>query len=231
MIKGIERNGLHFISSGKRQPKNHMSVTMEQAHKRFGHASIERLKHTPQSTDGIEITEQEPYFCESCALGKTRRQPFPHERQSRPTRIFEVVSSDLKGPILVPSKDGHRYYITFNCLHSTWCWITFLKQKSAEEVLEATKRFITDAQAETGNRLAIFLSDNGSEYVNKEMRMFLLQKNIKHQRTVPYSPQQNGLAELRNQTIMAMARCILMESNLPYEYWPFAVSYAVYTLN
>jgi hypothetical protein len=71
------------------------------------------------------------------------------------------------------------------------------------------------------------------KYVNKAMSMYLLQKNIKHQQTVPYSRQQNGLAERRNQTIMVMARCVLIESNLRYEYWPFAVRCAVYvyTLN
>ena len=63
------------------------------------------------------------------------------------------------------------------------------------------------------------------------MSFFLLQKNLKHQRTVPYSPQQNGQAERRNQTVMGMARCILIESKLPHDYWSFAVHFAVYTLN
>ena len=98
-------------------------------------------------------------------------------------------------------------------------------------VLEATRRFISDAQSETHLRMTTFLTDNGSEYVNKEMEFFMIQKNIKHQRTVPYSPQQNGFAERQNLTIMSMARCVLIESNLPYEYWNFAVQYAVYTLN
>ena len=48
---------------------------------------------------------------------------FPQERQTKPTRIFETISSDLKGPILTPSKGGYRYYITFNCLYSKWSWI------------------------------------------------------------------------------------------------------------
>ena len=46
-----------------------------------------------------------------------------------------------------------------------------------------------------------------------------------------YSPQQNGLAERRNLTIMQMTRCVLIESKLPYDFWPYAVRYAVYTLN
>jgi hypothetical protein len=98
---------------------------------------------------------------------------------SKSTRRFEIVSSDLKGPMLVPSKCGHRYYITFNCLYSKWCWITFLKRKSAEEVLDVTKRFIKDAESETKLRMTTLLTDNGSEYVNRDVRTFLLQKNIK----------------------------------------------------
>jgi hypothetical protein len=168
MITKGERNGFHYIPDKDHQPETNMSISLEQAHKRFGHASIERLKRTPMATEGIEIEGETIYFCDSCAQEKSRRQPFPHGRQTRPTRNFEIVSSDLKGPILVPSKDGHRYYITFNCLYSTWCWITYLKEKTAEEVIEATKRFIADAQSETGNRLTTFLTDNGSEYVKRK---------------------------------------------------------------
>jgi hypothetical protein len=71
--------------------------------------------------------------------------------------------------MLVPSKDGYRYYIIFNCLFSKWCWITFLKQKTVEAVLDAKRRFITDAQSETGLRMSTFLTDNGSEYYNRDM--------------------------------------------------------------
>ena len=230
MITAYEHNGLHYIRANKNMETN-MSISIDKAHRRFGHASTGRLIKLQDSTQGVLINGQEKTFCESCAHGKSRRAPFPHERRTKPTRIFQIVSSDLKGPILVPGKGGHRYYITFNCLYSTWTWISFLKQKTSQEVLTTTQRFLTDAQAETGQRLETLLTDNGSEYVNREMSTYLLQKNIRHQRTVPYSPQQNGLAERRNQTIMGMTRCILIESQLEYEYWTFAVRYAVYTLN
>ena len=109
--------------------------------------------------------------------------------------------------------------------------MTFLKTKSPEEVKESLERFLTDGKAETKERLNILLSDNGGEYVNKIMSDYLLIRNIKHQRTVPYSPQQNGTSERRNLTIMNMARTIIIEAGLPQEYWIFAVRYAVYTQN
>ncbi|RAN66238.1 GAG-pre-integrase domain-containing protein, partial [Bacillus sp. SRB_8] len=100
------------------------------AHRRFGHASNERLQHLPSATsttDGIKINSNERTFCDSCAQGKTRRQPFPKARRTNPTKPFEIVSSDIKGPILEPSKEGFRYYISFNCLYSTWTQIKLLK--------------------------------------------------------------------------------------------------------
>jgi len=230
IITAKRRNGLDYIIRDQALEAN-MAISLEQAHRRFGHASSERLKHTVSANIGIEINDQASYFCDSCAQGKSRRQPFPSERQTQAQREYEMISSDLKGPMLVPSKDGYKYYITFNCLFSKWCWITFLKQKSGDEVLDAMKRFVIDAQSETHLRMKTFLSDNGSEYVNTQMELFMLQKNVKHQRTVPYSPQQNGFAERQNLTIMSMARCVLIESNLPYQYWDFAVRYAVWTLN
>jgi hypothetical protein len=75
------------------------------------------------------------------------------------------------------------------------------------------------------------MTDNGSEYVNQHMSAYLVEQGIKHQQTAPYSPQQNGQAERRNQTVMAMARCALIESGISEDKWPLAVKYAVYTLN
>jgi hypothetical protein len=63
------------------------------------------------------------------------------------------------------------------------------------------------------------------------MSEYLLCKNIKHMRTVAHSPQQNGTAERKNRTIMAMARSAMIQAQIPYELWPHAVKYAAYTLN
>lgn len=60
---------------------------------------------------------------------------------------------------------------------------------------KCVERFIADCKAETKQRLNMLLTDNGGEYINKPISNFLLTKSIKHQRTVPYSPQQNGTAE------------------------------------
>ena len=227
-----EHNDLYFI------PKEfiatitaNMAVTLQQAHQRFGHASSERLRHLNSTTTGLKVTGTERDFCKACALGKSRAKPFPTQRTTKPTYANQIISSDLKGPLMVTGKGEYRYYITFNDLYSTWCHVDFLQRKSAPEVLRAVQKFFALAESETNQKTTIFLTDNGSEYVNTEMSNYLLQQKITHQRTAPYSPQQNGSAERRNQTLMGMARCVLIESNLDHSYWPFAVKYAAYTLN
>jgi hypothetical protein len=82
------------------------SISMDLAHRRFGHSSDERLKHISESTEGIRVQAEGRQFCGSCTHGKLRKPPFPQERRTKPNKAFEVVSSDLKGPFLVSSKEG-----------------------------------------------------------------------------------------------------------------------------
>jgi hypothetical protein len=231
-IDTYEQNGLTYI------PFKHVSqlylkvtINLEADHRRFGHASSERLLHLQDNTTGVKIETKDRSFCDTCATAKTKVLPFPKQRSHRPEEAMELITSDLKGPLLESSQDGYKYMITFNCGYSTWCAIDFLRSKSAQEVLDATKKFISTATSETNKQVKTLLTDNGSEYVNQHMESYLLEQGIKHQRTSPYSPQQNGQAERRNQTIMAMARCAIIESGVKASMWPFAARFAAYTLN
>lgn len=74
-------------------------------------------------------------------------------------------------------------------------------------------------------------SDNGSEYKSSELQSYLLSAGIKHQTTVCYTPQQNGVAERLNRTLVEMVRCMLIESGLPQSLWCEALNTATYIRN
>lgn len=74
-------------------------------------------------------------------------------------------------------------------------------------------------------------SDNGAEYVSNEFKMLCDEEGIKHQLTVPYTPQQNGVSERKKRIVMEMARCLLHEKELPKEFWTEAINMAVHLLN
>ena len=67
--------------------------------------------------------------------------------------------------------------------------------------------------------------------MSKEFDAFLASRGIKHQFTVPYTPQQNGVAERKNRSLMEMARCMVKSQQLPHVFWLEAVMCATYILN
>ncbi|GBN44324.1 Retrovirus-related Pol polyprotein from transposon TNT 1-94, partial [Araneus ventricosus] len=82
-----------------------------------------------------------------------------------------------------------------------------------------------------GRTLKVLRSDNGGEYIGKEIEDFLKEQGIVHQLTVPYSPQQNGVSERKNRTLIEMTRCLLSEANLPQRFWAEAAMTATYLQN
>ena len=77
----------------------------------------------------------------------------------------------------------------------------------------------------------ILQSDNGTDYTNKNFKNFCTNNKIKTEYTVPETPQQNGVAERYNGTVVETAQSLLIESKLPKCYWPRAVDTAVYVRN
>lgn len=87
------------------------------------------------------------------------------------------------------------------------------------------------AETETGGKLHAFRSDRGGEFNSVEFKEYCDEHGVKHFTTIPYTPQQNGVVECRNRTVVEMARCLLKSKNMPAEFWGEAVSTAVYLLN
>jgi len=84
---------------------------------------------------------------------------------------------------------------------------------------------------QSGCRLRTIRLDNGKEYANDTFHKFCEEAGIEHQLTIPYTPQQNGLSERKNRSIMEMIRCMLHEKELPKKLWAEAASTAVFLLN
>src|SRR5579871_3822923 len=132
---------------------------------------------------------------------------------------MELVHSDLLGPIRIPSIAGSRYVLTFieGKSHFPKCY--YLKTKEGNVVLEKFKEYKTWPENVTGKRIKILRTDGGGEYVNNAMSKYLEEYGIEHQRTVPYTPQQNGVSERFNRTAMEKTRAILHRGNLPLRLW------------
>ncbi|KAK1626565.1 hypothetical protein QYE76_000880 [Lolium multiflorum] len=95
-------------------------------------------------------------------------------------------------------------------------------------------RFITfakKAQRMYESEIKAIRTDNGTEFKNYTMQEFVDDEGIKHEFSAPYTPQQNGVVERKNRTIIEMARTMLSEFNSPHNFWGEAISTAVHYSN
>lgn len=186
-------------------------------HRRLGHMNIQNMLFMKQGyVSGINFKEGElSNTCIPCVEGKQQRNPFKHVGQ-RAGSVLELVHSDLCGPMETKSLGGSRYFLTFIDDFSRKVFIYFLKTK--DQGLTTFEDFKAYAEKQTGFKLKVLRTDNGTEYVNKAMLNYLRKEGICHQTTTPYTPEQNGMAERMNRTLVEKARCMLIDSGLNKEF-------------
>ncbi|KAL0299921.1 UNVERIFIED_CONTAM: Retrovirus-related Pol polyprotein from transposon TNT 1-94 [Sesamum angustifolium] len=167
--------------------------------------------------------------CEACLQGKQHKKPFPSGTSWRAKAVLELIHTDVCGPMRTPSHEQNRYFILFIDDYSRMTWVYFMREKS--EVFKVFKKFKNLVEKQSGRSIKVLRSDRGKEYNNSEFDKFCEEEGIEHQTTVSYNPQQNGVSERKNRTVMEMARSMLQEKHLPKAFWAEAVYTAVYLLN
>lgn len=199
-------------------------------HKRMGHISNSALTKLKELVDGIDfdITDEILGPCQYCVEGKQCKLPHNQERV-RAKRPLQLVHSDLFGPIDTASYDGKRYVLTFIDDYTHFTVAYPLKQKS--EVFHHFKMFEAMATAHFGIKLSRFRCDNGREYTSTEMKDHFEERGIQFEFTIRYKPQQNGVAERINRTIIEKSHCMLLNSKVSKSLWTEAVVAAVYLIN
>jgi hypothetical protein len=106
---------------------------------------------------------------------------------------------------------------------------SFYRKKTQTQ--ETLKGFLKRAQNEFGLRIKKIRSDNGMEFKNSQIEGFLEEEGIKHEFSSPYTPQQNGVVERKNRTLLNMARTMLDEYKTPNQFWAEAINTACYSIN
>jgi transposase InsO family protein len=175
-----------------------------------------------------EIQIQHEGICKGCALGKNVKGSFPSS-DNRSKEILELIHSDVCGPMTVASLNGYLYYVLFIDDHSRKTWIYFLKNKDG--VLAKFQEFKAQVENLTRRKIKVLRSDNGGEYTSKEFISFCIEVGIKRELTVPYNPQQNGVAERKNITIIEATKAMIHDQSLPMTLWAEACMTTVYVQN
>ena len=227
---------MYFLDcSGKDRQQANVAGSVSQEklwHRRYGHLGMQNLKRLVMEDMVVGLRSdmtQDIGVCEPCAEGKHHRSKFPTAGGKRGKEILDLVHSDVCGKMSTGSLSGCEYFLTIIDDKTRYTWIYVLKHK--DEVFARFLEWKALVENSTGRKLKALRTDNGGEYTSKEFETYLKQNGIRHERTVHKTPEQNGVAERMNRTIVETARCMLAEAKLPRKFWAEAVSTAVYLRN
>ena len=153
------------------------------------------------------------------------KNPFPSS-DSKAKGILDIIHSDVCGAMAASSLSGYVYYVTFIDDYSRKTWIYSLKSK--DEVLQKIKEFKVLIENHSEKKIKTLRLDNGGEFTSGEFNDFCKRSGIKRELSTPYNPQQNGVAERKNRTIMEAARTMLNDQDMPMDLWEEAARTSVY---
>jgi len=91
------------------------------------------------------------------------------------------------------------------------------------------KRFVIEIETQLERRVEILQTDRGREYLSDKLKEFCEKKGIQRQLTIPRTPQQDGVTECRNRTLLDMVRLVM--THVPISFWGAALLTATYILN
>ncbi|GJS66730.1 putative ribonuclease H-like domain-containing protein [Tanacetum coccineum] len=141
-----------------------------------------------------------------------------------PSKLFEI---DQTCVACQKGKQHRAYFVTND--YSRFSWVSFLATK--DETSGILKSFITEVENLIDQRVKVIRCDNGTEFKNKEMNQFCERKCIKREFSVARTPQQNGVAERKNRTLIEVVRTMLADSKLPTTFWAETVNTTYYMQN
>ncbi|GJV74084.1 retrovirus-related pol polyprotein from transposon TNT 1-94 [Tanacetum coccineum] len=192
------------------------------------------LKSSLISKDGLarrilRLKFQKDHLCSACALGKSKKSPHQPKAEDTNQEKLYLLHMDLCGPMRVASINGKRYILVIVDDYSRFTWVRFLKTK--DEAPAAIIKCIKNIQVRLKATVRNVRTDNGTEFVNQTLREWYENVSITHQTSVARTPQQNGVVERRNQTLVEAAQTMLIFSKAPLFLWAEAINTACYTQN
>ena len=230
VMKGIRRNNLYLYQGSTvagittAVPEADKVAEMSRlCHMRLGHAGEKSLQTLAMQglLKGAKTCKLD--FCEQCVLGKQKRVKFGtaiHNTEG----ILDYIHTDIWGPAKTTSLGGKHYFVTFVDDFSRRVWVYTLKSK--DEVFETFLVWKKMVENQTGRKIKVLRSDNGTEYINDQFSYFCNKEGISRHFTVRDTPQQNGVAERMNRTLLEKVRCMLSNAGLDKQFWAEAVMYA-----
>ncbi|KAJ9559888.1 LOW QUALITY PROTEIN: hypothetical protein OSB04_005048 [Centaurea solstitialis] len=233
LLVGTRRRNLYKIDLRDVKAKNTLCLLSKASnqqsilwHRRLSHLNFKGLNKLVIGNLAIGIPDlrfQQDHLCSACQLGKMKRVSHKSKLEHGTEKPLQLIHMDLCGPMRVQSINGKKYVLVMVDDYSRYTWVKFLRSK--DEAPEIIISVLKESQVQK------IRSDHGTEFKNKVLGGYLESVDIKHTFAAVRTPQQNGVVERRNRTLVEAARTMLAYSKLPMFLWAEAVDTACYTQN
>ncbi|GJW96897.1 retrovirus-related pol polyprotein from transposon TNT 1-94 [Tanacetum coccineum] len=201
-------------------------------HRRLSHLNFGTINDLTRLdlVDGLpKFKYGKDHLCSACERGKSKKASHPPKLVPSDHSKLELLHMDLCGPMRVASINGKKYILVIVDDFSRYTWVYFLRSK--DETPEIIKKFIAQAQLNYKAKVCKIRTDNGTEFKNTSLKAHYEKLGIMQQFSIARTPQQNGVVERRNRTLVEAARTMLIFSRLPEFLWAEAVATACFTQN
>ncbi|GJY11065.1 retrovirus-related pol polyprotein from transposon TNT 1-94 [Tanacetum coccineum] len=201
-------------------------------HKRLAHLNFKTINKLAKQNLVIglpSLVYSKDKSCSSCEKGKHHRASFKTKQTSSIKKCLHLLHMDLFGPVTPRSINHEKYNLVIVDEYSRYTWVYFLKKKS--QAPETIMSFIKRVENQNDIKVKQLRTNNGIEFRNSILINFCEEKGISQNFSSLYTPEQNGVAERKNKTLIEVARIMLSGSVFSKQYWSEVVATTCYTQN
>ncbi|GJX36319.1 putative ribonuclease H-like domain-containing protein [Tanacetum coccineum] len=241
VLRVPRRNNLYCFNLSDIKPERDVTCLLAKAslvestkwHRRMAHVNFKNMnklaKHGLVNGLPSKLFTNE-HNCVACNKGKQHKASYKAiTAVSTISAPLQLLHMDLFGPTSIRSIDHKYYSLVVTDDFSRFTWVFFLGTK--DETYGILKDFITFIENQLTKKVKAIRCDNGTEFKNSKLIELCGSKGIRRDYSNARTPQQNGVAERKNRTLIEAARTMLADSKLPTMFWTEAVSTACYVLN
>ncbi|GJW93944.1 retrovirus-related pol polyprotein from transposon TNT 1-94 [Tanacetum coccineum] len=220
LLTGSRGNNLYTLSLGDMMASSPICLLSKASktkswlwHRRLSHLNFGAINHLARHglVRGLpKLKFEKDHLCSACAMGKSKKKPHKPKSEDTNQEKLYLLHMDLCGPMRVASVNG---------------------KKSKDEAPDFIIKFLKMIQVRLKVHVRRIRADNGTEFVNQTLREYYEKVGISHETFVARSPQQNGVVERRNRTLIEAARTMLIYAKALLFLWAEVVATACYTQN
>nr|GFB10665.1 hypothetical protein [Tanacetum cinerariifolium] len=201
-------------------------------HRLLSHLNFGAINHLARQglVRGLsKLKFEKDHLCSACAMGKSTKKTYKPKSEDTNQEKLYLLHMDLCGPMRVESINRKKYILVIVDDYSRFTWVKFLRSK--DETPDFIIKFLKMIQVRLKVPVRRIRTNNGTEFVNQTLCDYYKEVGISYEILVTRSPQQNGVIERRNRTLIEAARTMLIYAQAPLFLWAEAVATACFTQN